>query len=86
MGNKIEIDSRQDNTPGTPKKMSSAEQQNYLSNKSKSAQKDGLYAEDRYFENYDSKNKKTDLFLFNLKIVILLESDLIAIQKIENFM
>ena len=54
MGNKI-VTETQDNHPRTPKKTSPNQHQNYLSNKSKSAQKDGLYAEERLFENYDSK-------------------------------
>lgn len=52
MGNKIETG--QENNPRSPKKMTPSQQQNYLSNKNKSAQKDGLYTEERLFENYDS--------------------------------
>jgi len=57
MGNKIEIERQgiQDNNPRSPKKMSPSQHQNNLSNKSKSAQKDGLFAEERLFENFDSK-------------------------------
>lgn len=55
MGNKIEID-RQDTNPRTPKKSNLSHNLSYSSNKSRSAQKDGLYADERFFENYDSKN------------------------------
>ncbi len=54
MGNKQEI-GKHDNNARTPDRMSVSKHQNYLSNKSKSAQKDGLFAEERFFENYDSK-------------------------------
>lgn len=57
MGNKLNTEI-QDNIPRTPKKRSPNQHQYYLSNKSKSAQKDGLYAEERLFENYDSKYLK----------------------------
>ncbi len=56
MGNKLETG--QENNPRTPKKSSPSQHQNYSASKSKSAQKDGLYAEERLFENYDSNSFK----------------------------
>jgi len=56
MGNKIDIE-RDYNTPMTPNKNSSNFGRiDYSSNKTKSAQKekDGLYVEEKLFENFDS--------------------------------
>ena len=53
MGNKIEGD-RGNQGSRTPKNSSSLSNSLNLSNKKKSAQKDGLYAEEKFFENFDS--------------------------------
>lgn len=52
MGNKIDVDKGNYGSK-TPNKSSVSKSIN-IANKNKSAQKDGLYADERLFENFDS--------------------------------
>ena len=62
MGNKIDVDKANQGSK-TPNKISVSKSIN-IANKNKSAQKDGLYAEERLFENFDSKLISYN-FIFN---------------------
>jgi hypothetical protein len=53
MGNKIDIDSSNRDS-STPKNKSSLSNSQCFSSKKKSAQKDGLFTEEKLFENFDS--------------------------------